>query len=126
MGLPLIARARLQASLACLAAVLLRCGHAGLLPATAVGLTAVLAVLAWSAPDKYTPVQRQLDRFVAVLLRGVSWVMLATVYFGLFTPLRAFRSLLKKDPLELRRDPGRMSYLKPTRPVHPRRFERQF
>lgn len=89
-------------------------------------LTGIFAVLAWGAPAAYAPVQRSLDRVVALLLKTLSWVVLTLTYFGLFTPLRAYRGLRGVDPLQLTRDASRATYLDPAPPLAPGRFDRQF
>jgi hypothetical protein len=71
-------------------------------------------------------VQRILDRFARRMLAAFTWLVLGLVYFGLFTPLRLWRTLLRRDPLRLRRDPAATTYLQPMRPAPAARFDRQF
>jgi len=119
-------RARLQAALACGGALLLWWRIGGMLPAVFAIFLAALASLAWFAPARYAPVQRTLDRLMHALLAGLTWFVLGVVYFGVFTPLRAWRALMRRDPLQLRPAPAASSYLQPLPSGAPRRFDRQF
>jgi hypothetical protein len=57
----------------------------------------------------------------------VSHVVLATIYFGLFTPIGLVRRALGKDPLHLRRDPNAKSYWTAARPPRDKNdYFRQF
>lgn len=58
-----------------------------------------LAVLAWAVPAGYRPVFILLDRVIQILVQGVSWVLLALVYFGIFTPFRILFGILGKNRL---------------------------
>jgi hypothetical protein len=60
------------------------------------------------------------------LLTTLSWILLALVYFGLFTPLRLWRGLIGKDPLQLYAHPRAdiTSFLQPS--ARAARFDRQF
>ena len=118
-------RARLQATAACAGTLVLWTWRGGLLPATLAGIAAILALVAWVAPDRYAPVQRALDRLIHLLLTAITWTLLALVYFLVFTPLRAVRALSRRDPLARAPDPTATSYLQPLAPG-PRRFDRQF
>jgi len=119
-------RSRLQATLAAFAALAMwwLSGR----PALAVMATflALAALVAWIAPARYRPFQSALDAAIHALLVGVSWTLLAVVYFGLFTPIRAIASLLGRDPLGGRRAPAGESYLTPLPPGATGRFDRQF
>lgn len=119
-------RARLQATAACAGSLVLwwRIGGAG--PLGLVGFAATLALLAWISPSRYAPVQRVLDRLVQSVMTLLTWAVLGLVYFGLFTPLRFWRALFRRDPLRLRRAPDAATYLQPLRPATPARFDRQF
>jgi hypothetical protein len=119
-------RARLQATLACLGALLLwwRLGNG--FGVALFALTAVLAVVAWFAPARYAPVQRCLDHLTHWLVTGVSWLLLGLVYFGIFAPLRAFRGFSRRDPLQLRPKPDASTYFRPLPPAVPDHFKRQF
>lgn len=125
MPLAPFTRARLQASAACVGTAALWWWRGGPVSATLAGIMAALAVLAWTAPARYAPVQRALDRLIHLLLTAITWVLLGLVYFLVFTPLRFVRSLAGRDPLARAPDPAAASYLQPP-PAGPRRFDRQF
>lgn len=90
----------------------------------AVGIAGTCTALAWLAPALFAPVQRAIDAIIHALVTAVSWILLALVYFGVFTPIRLWRSLTGVDPLRRRRDPAAASYLAPA--PAPSRFDRQF
>jgi hypothetical protein len=127
MALAPTTRARLQATLACLGCLILAWRSENIAMPILAGVMAVLAATAWLVPPRYAPIQRVLDRVVHALLAGFTWLVLALVYFGLFTPLRIWRTIRHQDPLQLRR-PKRpvATYLRPLAPAGARRFDRQF
>lgn len=96
--------------------------HAAVL--IAVGVTGTFTALAWLAPALFAPIQRAIDAFIHGLVTAVSWVLLAVVYFGVFSPIRIWRTLAGTDSLRRRRDPAATSYLEPA--PAPSRFDRQF
>jgi hypothetical protein len=118
-------RARWQAALACGGALWWwwRTRHPVALLLLAVA--AVLFAAACVAPQRYAPVQRGLDRVVEALLAGLSWGVLALVYFGLFLPLRAVRAALGQSWLP-RRGHGGTSFFTPLPPHSSGQFDRQF
>ncbi len=120
------ARARLQATLACAGTLLLWWRVGGTIPAVLAGVAGSLALLAWTNPPHYAPVQRVFDRVLHVLLAGLTWLLLAVIYFFLFTPLRLWRGLTGHDPLQRHVDPAATTYLRPLPPAVPGRFDRQF
>ncbi len=120
------ARARLQATAACAGTVFLWWRIGGVIPAVVAGLTGCLALLAWLSPPHYVPVQRILDRVLHLLQAGLTWLLLAVIYLGVFTPLRLWRALTGQDPLQRRPDPAAVTYLQPVPPAAPGRFDRQF
>jgi hypothetical protein len=124
MPLAPASRARLQASLACIGTLTLWGWRGGVIPATLATIAASLALLAWSSPAHYAPVQRTLDRFVHLLLMSLTWLLLGLVYFLVFTPLRAFRALTGSDKLARSFDRTAATYLQVPRPGG--RFDRQF
>ena len=118
-------RARLQATLACAGTTLLWWRHENLTTSVLLALAAGFALLAWIAPERYAPVQRAFDFITHGLLTAFSWLLLGLVYFGVFTPLRVGRTLLRRQPFPVRADPTAATYLQ-TLPSTPRRFDRQF
>ncbi len=125
MPLTSSSRARLQASLAVVGTLAIWGWRGGQVPAALAGVAAALALIAWVSPPHYAPIQRGLDRVVHGVLAALTWVLLAFVYFLVFTPLRFFRDLTGRDPLQRKSDPARASYLAPL-PPGPSRFDRQF
>lgn len=121
-----VSRARLQATLACAGTLALWAWRGGLLPAALAGLAAALALLAWTSPARYAPVQRALDRGVHLLLIALTWLLLGLVYLLVFTPLRAVRALTGSDPLQRRFDRSATTYLRPPGTGSSGRFDRQF
>jgi hypothetical protein len=119
-------RARLQATAACAGGLLLWWRFGGSYLVAIAILFAILAVLAWLAPDRYAPVQRVLDWITRMLVAGVSWLLLGLLYLGLFTPLRGWRALTRRDPLQLKADPSVTTYFRPLPPATAGRFKRQF
>lgn len=120
------AKARLQASVACVGTYLLWWRFHTTFSA-AVAWTAVsLAGLAWLSPRHYRPIQSAFDCLTHVLLTAVTWSVLGLVYFGLFTPVRLWRVLLRQDPIQLRQDKTPATYLQRIRSSGAMRFDRQF
>jgi hypothetical protein len=119
-------RARLQASAACVGGLVLWWRLGGRAPAVFAGFLASLALLAWVSPPHYAPIQRFLDRVLHLVLAGLTWILLALIYGGLFVPVRCWRALTGRDPLQRRPDPGAATYLRPLPPAAPGRFDRQF
>lgn len=92
----------------------------------AAGATGSLALMAWISPPHFAPIQRALDRALHAVLAGLTWLLLGLIYLGLFTPLRAWRALVRRDALQLRRDPAATTYFRPLPPPPPGHFDRQF
>jgi hypothetical protein len=124
MPLTPASRARLQASLACIGTLALWSWRGGVVPATFATVAASLALIAWSSPARYAPVQRTLDRFIHFLLMSLTWLLLGLVYLLVFTPLRAFRALTGSDKLDRTFDRAATTYLQTPRAPSP--FDRQF
>lgn len=118
-------RARLQASLACAGAATMAFFFRH--PATLVvfSVATLLAIVAWTSPRLYAPVQRGLDAITHAFLAAITWTVFGLVYFGVFTPFRFVRALTTRDPLALRRPPVNDSYFQPISSSGPR-FDRQF
>ena len=126
MALAPATRARLHASLAGAGGLLIGWRFGGAGPIILAGILVALAVLAWLSPVRYAPIQRGLDRMVHGLMVGLTWVLLALIYLGVFTPLRVWRVLSGRDPLQQQPDSSAPTYLVPARPPGPNRFDRQF
>jgi ABC-type xylose transport system permease subunit len=120
------ARSRLQSSLAVAGALFAWWRWGGVWPAALAGLLAALALLAWVAPARYAPIQRVFDRIVHGILAVLTWLALGVVYFGVFTPWRAWRAMWRKDPLDRSADPAAKTYLRAVPPGTLARFDRQF
>jgi hypothetical protein len=118
-------RARLQATLACAGTTLLWWRHGNVTTSVLLFFATGFALLAWISPPRYAPVQRAFDFLTHGLLTAFSWLLLGLVYFGVFTPLRGGRALLRRQPFPVRADPAAATYLQ-TLPTTPRRFDRQF
>ena len=57
----------------------------------------------------------------------VSLLMLAILYYGLFTPIALFFRMIGRDPLDRKLHPAAESYWTPkTTPTDPRRYFKQF
>ncbi|HVZ64677.1 MAG TPA: hypothetical protein VG936_08915 [Lacunisphaera sp.] len=119
-------KARLQATAACGGGLLLWWRVGGVAAAGFAGLTAALALVAWTSPARYAPVQRALDRVIHGLLAALTWVLLGFIYLVVFAPMRLWRHLRGFDPLHRRPDLAAASYLQPLPPAAPDRFDRQF
>lgn len=126
MPLTSTSRARLQATLAWVGTLVLWWRLGGIVPAMAAGATGSLALMAWVSPPHFAPIQRALDRFLHAVLVGLTWLALALIYLVVFTPLRGWRVLTRRDVLELRKDSVANTYLRPLPPAAPGRFDRQF
>lgn len=126
MSLSPVSRARLQATLAAVIALGLLLWLRGLFATCVLLVAASVAGLAWLAPRAHAPVQRVLDRAARGLAVGVSWALLALVYGALFVPMRVWRALTGRDPLDLRRDIRAASYLRPLPPARANRFGRMY
>ena len=126
MATPSAARARLQATAAWAGTLFLYWRIGGVFPAAAAVVAGALALLAWTNSARYAPVQRTLDRVLHFLLAGLTWVLLAVLYLVLFTPMRLWRGLVRRDPLQRRFDPAATTYLQSLPPPAPGRFDRQF
>lgn len=119
-------RARLQATLAWVGTLVWWWRLGGIIPAMAAGATGSLALLAWVSPPHFAPIQRALDRVLHAVLTGLTWLALALIYLVVFVPLRGWRALTRRDPLQLRPDPAATTYLQPLPQAAPNRFDRQF
>jgi hypothetical protein len=118
-------RPRLRATIALLLTTSLWLWRGGLLPAVLAIGAAALALLAWIAPTAYAPFSRTFEKLGHVILVAFTWLALGVIYFGVFTPLRLWRSLRGFDPLHRAFDPAAKTYLQPLSQTPPD-FTRQF
>ncbi|HWA25025.1 MAG TPA: hypothetical protein VG734_05065 [Lacunisphaera sp.] len=119
-------RARLQATCASAGTLVLWYWRGGIVPAALAGVMAALALVAWTSPARYAPIQRVLDRGVHLLLAGLTWVLLGVIWLVVFTPWRFLRSLTGTDPLRRKFDQSADTYLSTPPPGVSGRFDRQF
>jgi len=118
-------RPRLQSTLALAVTTALWLWHRTPLPAAFALIAAALALLAWLAPTAYAPFSRAFEKLGHAILIAFTWLALGAVYFGVFTPLRLWRTLRRHDPLARDYDPATTTYLRPL-PQTPPNFTRQF
>ena len=71
-------------------------------------------------------VQQGIDWFTRMLVAGVSWLLLGLLYFCLFTPMRGWRAITRRDPLKLKADPLATTYFQSISSAPSGRFKRQF
>ncbi|HEX2862851.1 MAG TPA: hypothetical protein VHN79_14485 [Lacunisphaera sp.] len=124
MPLAPASRARLQATMASAGTLAFWLWRGGAVPAILAGTMAALALLAWTSPVRYAPVQRGLDRLIHLLLVSLTWLLLGLVYLLVFTPLRVFRALTGRDALARAFDRSATTYLQIPRTPGP--LDRQF
>jgi hypothetical protein len=89
-------------------------------------ILAVLALLAWFAPERHKPVQRALDWTTRLLVAGFTWLILGLVYYALFTPMRWLGVLMGRDSLRLKPNHSATTYLRDLPSASEGRFDRQF
>ncbi|MFT3869504.1 MAG: hypothetical protein QM715_13705 [Nibricoccus sp.] len=119
-------RMRLQATAALIVGLVIWLRLRGLWPAAFSGILAALALLAWTSPARYRPVQHGLDILARWIATGFSWLLLGLIYFGLFAPVRWLGALSGRDPLKLKARADGASYLEPIQAPAEDRFTRQF
>ena len=119
-------RASLQATLAWGGTLVLWWRIGGIAVAMLAGAAGSLALMAWVSPPHSDPIQRAFDRVLHAALAGLTWCLLALIYLAIFTPLRAWRALLRRDELQLRRNTAANTYFQPLPPAAADRFDRQF
>lgn len=83
------------------------------------GLAALFALLGLIAPRVLAPVERAWMALAAVLATVMTHVVLTLTFALLITPMGLVIRLLGKDPLQLKRDPGRESFWEPVEPDGP-------
>jgi hypothetical protein len=118
-------RPRLQSALALAITTSLWLWHRTPLPAALAITAATLAFLAWFTPRAYAPFSRAFEKLGHATLIAFTWLSLGLIYFGVFTPLRLYRTLRRHDPLHRRYDSTVTTYLTPLPPTPPN-FTRQF
>lgn len=119
-------RSRWQATLAFAGSLLLWWRMSSPPFAIVATVTFVFACLAWLAPAAYAPVQRGFDFVLHLLLTGITWVLLAMVFCGVFVPIRLWRTMTRREPFPLRPDRALATYFQPVPPPTSNRFDRQF
>jgi hypothetical protein len=118
-------RPRLQSTLALAITTALWLWHRTPFPATLALIAAALALLAWISPAAYAPFARAFEKLGHAVLVAFTWLALGAVYFGVFPPLRLWRTLRRFDPLQRAYNPSVPTYLRPL-PQTPPNFTRQF
>jgi hypothetical protein len=124
MPLAPASRARLQASLACVGTLTIWLWRGSQWSAAFAITAGTLALIAWTIPTRYAPIQRGLDRVVHGFLMLITWFVLAVVYLFVFTPLRIYRSLTGRDALARSFKRNAPTYF--TTPPASGRYDRQF
>ena len=119
-------RMRLQASLAAAGSAVLWWRLGGWAWSVILVLFAVLAVAAWAFPRHYQPVQRVFDFLTRMLVSGVSWALLALLYFAVFMPLRFLFQAGGKDFMRRRPAPEEKTNLLPLSAAAADHFKRQY
>lgn len=89
-------------------------------------IATALALLAWISPAGYRPVSRFFERVTYLVLSVFTWLVLAAIYFLIFTPLRLWSSLRKRDSLTLKLQPEVTTYLIPLQPINRQTFDRLY
>ncbi|ATC64199.1 hypothetical protein CMV30_09660 [Nibricoccus aquaticus] len=118
-------RPRLQATIALAVTSSLWLWRGGIFPAALALTAATLALLAWVSPRAYAPFSRAFEKLGHLILIAFTWLSLGLIYFGVFTPLRLWRTLRRHDPLARRFDSTAPTYLRPL-PSTPPNFTRHF
>jgi hypothetical protein len=119
-------RSRLQASCAFVGSIFLCWRFRAPWTFAIVAIATTFGLIAWLCPRHYLRIQRGFDFLTDRLLAGLTWLILALVYFGVFAPIRLWRALRRHDPLDLRMAPGANTYLHAVREMTPGRFDQQF
>ncbi len=73
-------------------------------------LAVVFATVTLFSPDSLTQVNRAWMKFAELLNRIVSPVVLAVMFYGVFTPAGYLMRLSGKDPMRRKYEPGAPSY----------------
>ena len=75
-----------------------------------VPLAVVCATVTMFSPDSLGPLNRAWMKFAELLNRIVSPVVLAVMFYGVFTPAGYLMRLAGKDPMRRKYEPGAASY----------------
>jgi hypothetical protein len=82
-------------------------------------LAALFALLGMAAPRLLAPVERAWMALAAVLATVMTHVVLTLTFALLITPMGLVMRLLRKDPLQRKRDPERSTFWVPVEPDGP-------
>lgn len=88
---------------------------------------AAVSAMGWIRPRAVRPLYVGLLCLTYPIGWAVSHVLLALIFFGMFTPVGLFMRLWGRDPLQRKFDPGAASYWTPRPPSRdPKSYFRQF
>jgi hypothetical protein len=85
----------------------------------ALGMAFVMLLLGLAAPRALRPVNWSLTRLGLLIARITNPIVMAVLFYAIFTPIGVVIRLLGKDPLDLRFDPNASGYWKPRIPPGP-------
>lgn len=74
------------------------------------GLAALFLLVGWLAPSVLTPLNRAWMKLAYLMSRVVNPVVMAILFYGLFTPIAVFMRLFGRDALRLKFDRNARSY----------------
>jgi formate hydrogenlyase subunit 3/multisubunit Na+/H+ antiporter MnhD subunit len=102
-------------------------GHGGAVP-WLMGAAPILIALGLAVPRALAPLHRVWMPAARGLAHALTWILLTTVYYLVFTPFGVIRSLLGKDSLDRKWEPDRESYWieRHDGPFDPERTKRQY
>lgn len=100
---------------------------AGMIARTLWGIATASALLAVVAPSALRPLHVLLTAISLPIGLVISHVLMALLYYGMFTPLALIFRVMGRDVLQRRFDPGASTYWSRREPVTDRkRYYRQF
>ena len=117
---------RLQTTIAVVIGALLWWRVGGRTFAIVFSVASVAAAVAWVSPRHFRPIQRALDFVTQLIVKAISWLLLAVVYFGVFTPGRLFFRLRGKELLARKPAHGEATALVPLAEMPADHFKRQY
>ena len=92
----------------------------------AMGLSGIFLTLGIVAPGILTPLNRAWMVLAMLLSRVVNPVIMAILFYGVFTPMGLLMKLLGNDLLSVKRDPAAASYWIDRRDKAPGSMKHQF